>query len=175
MISNKSSVISLLIVFLTTALFVQGQDTTVLKRPAFNLKVAVDKKSLYEQDVESAPYVLPDNTIQMYPGETIYIEMDLQSGVIENIHAVQEIRDSSKTVTIGFLQDTKGKIHTQMLLKVTNPFGFPLLYKADIFPLAQKRWISTDVFPVYPRISGYETWQDIIISIALKDWKLGQN
>jgi hypothetical protein len=56
-----------------------------------------------------------------------------------------------------------------MMLKVTNPFGLPLVYKARIYLLSRKKWVSTDVWPVAPGISGCETWQEFIISVGLGD------
>jgi hypothetical protein len=157
---------------LAISFFLHAQDTTAFKRPAYKLKVAVDKESFYEQEIKSGPYVLPDNSIQLYPGETVYVEINQENGVIKKMHAFQIIRDSGKTVTISFSQDTKGRVHSLMMLKVINPFDFQLIYKARVFLLSQKRWVSTDVYPVEPGLSSYETWPDIITSIGLGDWTL---
>lgn len=163
-------ILTLLVCIVLTSLDLPAQDTASFKRPAYKLTLAVDKETFYEQDIKSTPYVLPDYTIQLYPGETIYIEVDQENGVVTKIRAVPIVKDSSKTVTISFSQLTEGKIHKQTMLNVTNPFAIPLVYKALIFLMSQKRWVSTDVYPVEARLSGYETWPDIITSIALSEW-----
>ena len=85
--------------------------------------------------------------------------------------AVPEIKDSAKTITIKFWQETKGKVHEMIMLKMINPFPYKFLYQARIYLLKQKRWVVTDVYPVEPGLAGFETWPDIITSIALNGWK----
>ena len=160
-----------LIILLTPTLFAHAQDTTGLKRPAYTLKLAVDKEYFYEDNIKSTPYILPDTTIQMFPGETVYVEVTQENGVIKKMLAVPEIRDSTKTITISFWQETKGKVHEMIMLKMINPFPYQFLYQARIYLLKQKRWVVTDVYPVEPGLSGFETWPDIITSIALNGWK----
>ena len=162
----------LLIVVLTISFCSYGQDTTQLKRVPYKLTVAVDKNSFYEEDIKATYYVLPDKTIQLYPGETIYIEVEQDNGIIKRLTAVKTIKDSSKTLTLSFIQSTKKKVHEMTMLKVTNPFPYKLIYKASIFLFTQKKWISTDVYPVEAGLSGFETWPDIITSIGLGDWVL---
>jgi len=130
----------------------------------------VDKKTFYEEDLIERPYVLPNNTIQIYPGESIFIEIDQENGVIKNIKAVKEVKDPVKTLTISFTQSVNKKVHELMMLKVTNPFSNKLSYQASIYLLKQKKWVTTTVYPIETGQSGFETWPDIITSIALGNW-----
>jgi hypothetical protein len=159
------------IYLLLASLYSYGQDTGVLKRTPYKLSVAVDKTSFYEEDIQSTAFVLPDKTIQVYPGETIFVEVEVVDGVVKNITAVKEIKNPSITLTISFTQTAKNKVHELMMLKIENPFPKKLLYKAGIYLFKQKKWVGTSVYPVEAGLSGFETWPDIIISIALKDWK----
>jgi hypothetical protein len=161
-----------LIVVLSLSICVRAQDTTGLIRPDFTLKMAVDKDHYYEANIKSAPYILPDTSIQVYPGETIYVEVNQDNGVIKKMTAVSTIKDSATTLTIHFYQETEGRAHSMMMLSVINPFPYQLIYKARMYILSQKRWVTTDVFPVEPGLSGYETWPDLITSIALQRWTL---
>lgn len=70
------------LVFLIVSFATFGQDTTILKRTSYKLKVAVDKKAVYEEDLNATPYVQPDKTVQLYPGETVYIEVEQENGVV---------------------------------------------------------------------------------------------
>ena len=152
--------------------YLHGQDTALLKRTPYKLTVAVDKKTVYEEDLKAAPYVLPDNTIQIYPGETVFIQVDQTDGLIKAIKAVKEISDSANTLTLAFTQITNGKVHQQMMLKVVNPLPFKLSYRATIFSLQQKQWTITDVLPVSAGLSGFESWPQIITSIGIGKFKL---
>lgn len=147
-----------------------GQDTAQLKRNPYKLTVTIDKKSTYEEDIQATPYVLPNNTVQLYPGETVYIEIEQEDGVIKHIKAVKEILDSSKTLVLNFTQTVEKKAHQGMMLKVVNPFKYQLVYRASMFLLKLKRWVNTDVYPVEPGLTGFETWPDIITSIGLGEW-----
>jgi hypothetical protein len=160
----------LFFVFLTTTFCSYAQDTTQLKRTPYKLTVAVDKNTVYEEDLGATPFVLPNNTIQLYPGETIYIEIEQENGIIKSMKAVQAIVDPAKTLTLSFTQTAKKKVHELMMLKVVNPFKQKLVYKASIFLMKQKKWAKTDVYPVEAGLSGYETWPDIITSIGLGQW-----
>jgi hypothetical protein len=148
-----------------------GQDTT-LKRAAYKLTVVVDKNSFYEEQINATPYVLPDKTIQLYPGETIYIEILQENGTVKKLAAVKEIKDSSKTVAISFSQSVDKDSPELTMLKVTNPFHYRLIYKAKIFLLTKNKWTDTDVLPVEAGISGFEAWPQVITSIVLSDWKI---
>jgi hypothetical protein len=147
-----------------------GQDGAQFKRTPYKLKVAVDKKSFYEEDLKETAFVLPDKTVQLYPGETIYIEVEQENGVIKNMTAVKEIKNPAITLTISFTQTAAKKVHEMMMLKIDNPFSSPLIYKASIFLFNQKKWVSTNVYPVMEGLSAYETWPDIITSIGLNSW-----
>lgn len=115
---------------------------------------------------------MPDNTIQLYPGETIYIEVEQENGIIKSMTAVKENKNPAKTVTISLTQSVKKKVHELMMLKVSNPFPQKLVYEAKFFAWPENHWIESDVLPVESGLSGFESWPDIIISIGLSNWRL---
>ena len=163
------------IALLTISICAHGQDTTQLKRTPYKLIVAVDRNTTYEEEIKGTAYVLPNKTIQLYPGETVYIEVKQVNGKIESMTAVSEIKDPTITVTISFTQSVQKKVHEMTMLQVKNPFASPLTYKAKIFLLTQKKWIDTNVYPVEPGLSAFETWPDIITSIGLGGWTFKTN
>ncbi|HEX9513930.1 MAG TPA: hypothetical protein VF939_25740 [Puia sp.] len=48
----------LFFLIMAASLYSHGQDTSLLKRSPYKLKIAVDKKTSYEEDLKEAPYVL---------------------------------------------------------------------------------------------------------------------
>jgi len=142
--------LAFLIFFLTLALHFFGQDTAILKRTPYKLSLPVDKNSVYEEDLKATPYVMPDKTIQIYPGETIYVELRQDSGKIVSMTAVKEIKDPAIT-------------------------SYRLNYKAVMFLMRQRKWVETNVYPVEPNLSGFETWPEVIISLGLGDWALSSH
>jgi len=163
----------IIFIFIVSSLFsryVIAQDFYPLKRKSYHLNVAVDKKTTYEEDLNESPYVLPDLTAQIYPGESIFIEIEQLNGVIKNVKAVAENKFPDKTITISFTQSAKKKAHELMMLKIVNPFKYVLRYNTKIYLMQHKKWINTNVLPVPAGLSAFETWPDIITSIALADW-----
>ena len=158
--------------FLATTFLTFGQDSTPLKRTPYKLTVAVDKKKVYEEDIKATPYVLPNKALQLYPGETVFIEIEQENGVIKSVTAVEKNVNPEKTLTISFTQSTKKKSHELTMLKIENPFSQDLIYTSKIFLLHQHRWVDTNVYPVFAKLTAFETWPDIITSIALGNWKL---
>jgi hypothetical protein len=160
---------------ITWTLLAVGQDSTQLKRTPYKLAVAVDKKTVYEEDINATPYVLPNKAIQLYPGETIYVEIEQKDGIITTVTAVDKVKNPEKTIVISFSQTSKKKVHELTMLKIINPFPVDLIYKSKIFLLKQNRWVDTNVYPVAAKLSAFETWPDIITSIALGNWEFKSN
>lgn len=96
-------------------------------------------------------------------------------GVIKSMKAVGEITNPEITLTIKFSQISEKRVHQMMMLEVHNPFKLKLTYQAKMFLLSNKQWVNTDVYPVMPGLSGFESWSDIIISLGLGNWKFAGN
>jgi len=164
-------ILFLVVIIFTFILNSKGQDTAVLKRTPYTLKIEVDKKNFYEDQIGATPYIFPNNGMQIYPGETIYVEVLEENGIIKGMKAVKEITKPKTTLTIKFSQKSEKKIHQMMMLEVQNPFPKNLIYDAKMFLLSNKKWVNTSIYPVTAGLSGIETWPDIIISLGLDNWR----
>jgi len=164
-------ILILLLIYLMVPFNSKGQETAILKRTAYTLKIYVDNVNFYEDEIGATPYVFPNNGMQIYPGETIYVEVDQDNGIIKGMKAVKEIKDPKTTLTIKFSQKSENKIHQMMMLEIQNPFEKNLAYKAKMFLLKQNKWFDTNVLPVMAGLTAFETWPDIIISLGLGSWK----
>jgi hypothetical protein len=160
---------------LTISVYSFGQDTTQLKRKPYKLTIAIDKKSTYEEAIKATPYVLPDKAVQLYPGETVYIEVVKENGNIAALKAVNVIRDPTTTLTITCEQIVKKKVHESLIFDIKNPFGDTLLYKAKIFVLKEKKWVDAITYPIGPGLFSSTILPDIISSIELGGWSLKSN
>ncbi len=141
-------------------------------RESFVLNLAVNEEQYYAAEINESPYVLPENTVQVYPDEELYIEADVEDNVLVNLKNVEKIENPEKTLIIKFSQICDGKKHQAMMLSVFNPFEQDLGYSAIIYLLMYGRWVESEVIDIKPESTGYETWRDIICTIALTDWKL---
>ena len=149
-------------------LFAQNER---LAREAFTLKLPVNETGFYEQKVLKSPYFVKENILQLYPGEQLFIEIDTTKNEIISMKSVKENINPKKTIRIEFTQTTKDKKSELMMLMIENPFDKDLEYKAMMFIVGHDKWLNTNVFPVKAKLTGYETWSDVIITLALSDWK----
>jgi hypothetical protein len=161
--------------FLLLASFIYSDDNYIIDRSPFVVKLSVDEENYYQWMVPQGPYVHEGNYIQLYPGETLFIEADvLENGTIK-LAVVKEIFDSAKTIIVNFNQHTKKeneRIHDFMMLTIKNPFDRHLDYKADIYLMGHNGWTNTSIIGVGANLTTYEMWPNIIGSIVLHDFML---
>ena len=162
--------IILLIIASLTLEFLYSQD--VVNRKAFSLELAVDNDSFFNAEIGESPYILKDNTVQIYPGEKLFIEATLENGKIVSLRCVNENKNIERTIEIKFEQITEERLHKFMMLTIKNPFDKTLKYSAFILLMKYKKWIKTSVLDINPGLTNFESWPDIITSIAINGWEL---
>lgn len=159
-------------IFLTLVLKSVGQDNNDRPvRNSFTLTMPVSKEEFYESHIQSAPFVVGPNILQLFPGDTVFVEVDHSDGIITGIKTVKENKNKSKTLEISFIQIVENEKHSNMILKVRNPFKQDLKYDAVIRVMNAQEWVSTSIIPVKAGLIGFEMWPDVIVSIALAEWK----
>jgi hypothetical protein len=141
-------------------------------REDFTLKLPVDSVRYYQQEVKKSPYFVKENTLQIYPGEHVFIETELKEGKLESMKVVKENVNPSKTIEVEFSQDTEDRKHKGMVLQVSNPFDSNLLYDATMYTVGEPKWVETSILPIKPKLTGFELWNDVIITIVLHNWRL---
>ena len=151
------------------AAFAQNEK---VNRDEFILQLPVNGEQYYEQKVESSPYFVKEKVLQIYPGEKLYIEVEVKKNEIISMKVVKENLNPEKTIEIEFTQKVEDRKSEWMMLRIENPFKKDLEYKAMMFIVGHDKWINTNVLPIQAKLSGYETWSDVIITLVLTEWKL---
>jgi hypothetical protein len=151
------------ILLITICFSSNAQDTAQFKRKPYKLSIPVDKTSVYEQDLPEGRYVNPDNSVQLYPGESVFVEVIQENGIIKRFTAVKENKHPENTIRINFTQNVKDGVHESMMLMIKNPFKQQLVYDAIIFVMNSNKWAKTDVLSVQPELMGIETWPNVIV------------
>lgn len=165
-----SNLLSILLCFVVNFCYAQS-DTSNIRRQ-FNLKLFVNDSTFYQALMKQTSYVIDNKMVQIFPGETLYIEAEIAKDSLVNLHIVPAIIHKDKTIIISFTQDHENNIHKQMILKINNPFSESLVYDAHINLMKTKRWVRTSILPVQPNLVGIEIWSDIITSMVLSDFYL---
>lgn len=163
---------TLFTIFLSMSFAFTFAQNEIINRDEFTLKLPVDGEQYYEQKVASSPYFVKEQVLQIYPGEKLFIEVEIGKKEIISMKVVKENLNPEKTIEIEFIQKTKDRKSEMMMLKVVNPFKKNLEYKAMMFIVGNDKWINTNVLPVQANLTGFETWTDVIISLVLSEWKL---
>jgi hypothetical protein len=141
-------------------------------RESFNLTVVLDSINFYEQIVDKTPYFVQNHILQIYPSEKLNIEVEIQNDTIHSMKVVNENLNPNKTIIIDFKQEVNGKEHGSMILSVMNPFDKNLIYDAKMYVLGGTEWIPTSIIPIMPKLTNFELWNDIILSLVIDNWKL---
>jgi hypothetical protein len=144
----------------------------IVNRQPFFLKLPVNGLNIYEEQITSKPYFVKPKKLQIYPGERLFIEVELRKDTIFSMKVVKENRAPEKTIEITFSQKVKENKHEMMMLKLSNPFKKTLECKALAYKAVQKKWSSIEIKPIKPSLVGYENWQDVIITMVLDKWTL---
>lgn len=142
-----------------------------MARKAFTLKLPIDKTHFFQAEISPSNYILPENTIQIYPGEKLYIEINVKNNEIVDMKSVREIKDSTKTIEISLTHVDKDSIYSRTMLDIRNPFNKNLIYKASMYLLKNSKWVPTNVYPVRSNLRSFEIWSDVIITMTLTGWE----
>ncbi|SDQ12430.1 hypothetical protein SAMN05421664_0616 [Chryseobacterium soldanellicola] len=159
-----------LVLFLLISGFISAQNDNDF-REAFTLKLAVDSTTFYQQEVARSKYIVKDDILQIYPGEHIFIEAEVKSDRIESMKVVKENKNPSKTIEIEFSQNVSGRQNRGMMLHVSNPFDKILHYNAMMNVVGKKGWFKTSIIPIDPKLTNFETWPQVIITLVLSNWR----
>jgi hypothetical protein len=161
--------------FLIIVAIIYPDDNIITERSPFTLELSVSENEYMELEIPQSPYVFNDNFIRLFSGEKIFVEADVVDDIIVKFTVVKEITDQSKTVIMEFSQikdDNNSRKHKFMMLKIINPFDKKLEYKAAVYFARYNKWDDTSTIPVRAKLTSYESWPDILLSIVLYDFVL---
>lgn len=168
--SNYMKYFFTLILGLISSLYLAQNENN--SREAFTLKLAVDSINYYEQEVKESKYFVKDNILQIYPGEHIFIEAEVKNNIIQSMKVVKENKNPEKTIEIDFSQKVSGRKSDGMTLQISNPFDKKLNYNAMKYIVGRNEWLKTSIIPIQPKLTNFELWNDVIITLVLNNWRL---
>jgi hypothetical protein len=164
----------LVLSFLLLAINIFAQELVQIEnRDQFELKLMINEETYYSSTIPASKYIVkPNEIMQLFPGDDIYIEATIENSKIILNKVYKTVDDKSKFIHLKFEQNAEGKNHKFMMLTISNPFEFEMTYAATILLLKNNKWIDTSTVPVRSKLQTFEMWDDIIISIALMNFKV---
>lgn len=164
----KKTTATLLLLMSIGTTFAQNEKPN---REPFTLKLPIDSINFYQQEIPKSPYFVKDNILQIFPSEKINIEVELKNDSIVSMKTVEKIEFPEKTITIDFQQKVKDRKSDMMMLTVKNPFDKIMTYDAHMFIVGRNDFLETSILPIRPKLTNFEMWNDIIITLVLENWK----
>src|SRR5690606_30300593 len=93
-------------------------------RDSLTVNLTIDSRNSFTTTIEPSPYFIDNNELQIYPGEIIYIEIELKKRTILSMKVVEKNKNPERTILIIFDKNTRLQTHQGMNSRVTNPFEY---------------------------------------------------
>jgi hypothetical protein len=141
------------------------------KRKAFTIEIAADETHQYSAEIPESPFFVKEKILQIYCGESLYIECEIDKDSISSMKVVEKNLHPEKTIMIEFTQNSEDRKNITTMLKVKNPFNKKFNYDAYMFTPTSKNWTSTSIIPILPNLMNFETWPHPIVTLILENWR----
>ncbi|MDR2434157.1 MAG: hypothetical protein LBD47_06290 [Treponema sp.] len=92
-------------VFLTA--FIYPDENYIIERSSFDLILNIDEENYWQGTIPQSPYIINGNYVQLYPGETLFLEAEFLENKIIKLSVVKEILNENNTIAIEFNQIKK--------------------------------------------------------------------
>jgi len=148
-----------------------AQPTEVFRDP-FMLQLHVGNGLVYEERFERAPY-LAANSVFLFTGDSFGINVTVDG---DRISAMSYQKDAGKAdVAFKLTQEKKtGNGSTTMLLVLQNRLMRPLVVDGFMTVPGKKGIYKTNILPVRPGLSNYESWPHPIVQLVLTNLRFAQ-
>jgi hypothetical protein len=145
-------------------------DEPVYRSP-FSLELHIDDEHYYEQKVDHVPYVA-DGDVYLFAGEAFGVNVTVVGDRLTRI-TYQPV-PAKADVEFKFTQE-KSHDGFMMLLVTRNKLKKKLFFDALMAVPGKTGIYKSNVLPVDPNLSNYETWPHPIIQLALRNFRFSEN
>lgn len=136
-------------------------------REPFDLHLDIDGKQYYEEHFERMPYVY-DNTVYLFKGDSFGVTLSGRKG---EPFVVGYQPDSSKSdLTFKFNQSSDKQGHSLMMLTIQNKTSYTVSMDVLMTVPGQEGILKTNVLPISPGLTNYESWSHPIVQLALRSF-----
>jgi hypothetical protein len=145
------------------------EDERVFRAP-FKLKLHVDDERYYEQSFDRIPYV-SGNDVYVFVGEAFGINVTATENEIS--HIAYERNPAKADVELRFTQE-KSQNGWMMMLVIRNKLKRRLYLDALMTVPGKEEILKTNVLPVEPNLSDFESWPHPIVQLVLRDFRFSE-
>ena len=143
---------------------------------SFDISLIKRDGSRYHMTMDAPTPIVQADTINVYAGQTLYVEADVKGDALTNLHLVKSVTHPERTLSFSFTQPAGVGDGKAMILVVHNPFDRPLRYHAAMMYLDDPKsdLYKTDTCPVMAKLQGSEGWPMPLFMLYLEDLELLQ-
>lgn len=146
-----------------------AKEESVFRGP-FTLKLHVDKEHYYGETFDHVPYVA-ENEVYIFAGETFGINVIITENQLSGITYQ---RDPAKAdVALAFTQESSAK-GWMMMLVIRNKLKRRLYLDALMTRPGSDEILTTNVLPVEPNLSDFESWPHPIVQLVLRNFRFSE-
>ena len=143
------------------------EEERVFRAP-FKLKLHVDDERYYEQSFDRIPYV-SGNDVYLFAGETFGINVTATENEIS--HIAYERNPAKADVELRFTQE---KSQNGWMLVIRNKLKRRLYLDAVMTRPGSDEIFTTNVLPVEPNLSDFESWPHPIVQLVLRNFRFSE-
>jgi len=145
-------------------------EETVFREP-FTLKLHVDKERFYEQKIEKVPFVHEGN-VYLFKGDAFGLTLEIKDHTIQSVKYQPNLKKAD--LTLKFTEDILADGAPMMILKLHNKTKETLNVDALMTVPGQKGIAKTNILPIPPGLSGFESWPHPIVQLVLRNIRIGK-
>jgi hypothetical protein len=145
------------------------QEEPVFRAP-FKLKLHVDDDRYYEQSFDRIPYVA-GNDVYLFAGEAFGLNVTVTENEVS--HIAYERSPAKADVELRFTQE-KSQNGWMMMLVIRNKLKRRLYLDALMTIPGKDEILKTNVLPVEPNLSDFESWPHPIVQLVLRDFRFSE-
>lgn len=146
-----------------------GNDA-VFREP-FTLKLHVDKKHFYEEEIGKIPYV-HDGDVYLFKGDEFGLNLEMVGESIRTIKYQPDVKKAD--VTLKFTQEINEDGSAMMLLVIRNGTRKTIYIDALMTVPNKKAIARTSILPIAPGLSSYESWPHPIVQLVLRKIRIAE-
>lgn len=148
-----------------------GTQREPVFRAPFVLRLRIDKGHFYEERFGKVPYVTGDD-VYLFAGDSFGINIIPAHDLTSRISYQPD--PAKADVEFSFSQQ-RGTGGFEMMLVIQNKLKRKLYLDALMTVPGKKGVYETDILPVPPNLSDYESWPHPIVQLVLRNFRFFEN
>jgi hypothetical protein len=141
-----------------------ADESGVVFRKPFTLRIRVDQEHYYEEKKDKVPYVYRGD-VYLFIGDRFGLKIDVANSAVRTIRYERDL--SKADVTLEFKQGDPVNGKATSLLVLQNRTKYTFLMDAAMTVPDRKDILKTTILPLHAGLSNFESWPHPIIQLAL--------